>query len=70
MPATRQLSDNLDCSPSAKKRDFSIKFKLNCINEANLIFHRGVLIERAHYYAILAEEGRTIREDVLIEGTL
>ena len=31
------------------------------------IFHRGVLIERAHYYAILSEEGRTIREGILIE---
>ena len=60
-PATRKLSDNFDGSPSAKKRDFSIEFKLNCINMTNLIFHRGVLIERAHYYTILAEKGRTIR---------
>ena len=59
--ATRKLSDNFDGSPSAKKRDFSIEFKLNRINEGKIIFHRGVLIERAYYYAILAEEGRTIR---------
>ena len=31
------------------------------------MFHRGVLIKREHYYAILAEEVRTIREGVLIE---
>ena len=31
------------------------------LNEAKIIFHWGALIERAHYYAILAEEGRTIR---------
>ena len=36
-------------------------------NEAKNIFHKGVLIERVHYYAILAEEGRTIQEVVLIE---
>ena len=46
-----------DGSSSAKKRDFSIEFKLNCINKAKFIFHRGVLIEMAHYYAILAEKG-------------
>ena len=40
-----------------KKREF----KLKCINEAKIVFHSGVLIERAHYYAILAEEWRTIR---------
>ena len=32
------------------------------------IFHMSVLVERANYYTILAEEGRTIREVVLIEG--
>ena len=53
-------------SSFAKKHIFSIEFKLNCIRRQNLpenrvsrkcIFHRGVLIERAHYYAILAEGG-------------
>ena len=29
---------------------------------------RGVLIERAHYYTILVEGVRTIREGLLIEG--
>ena len=53
--------------PSAMKRDFSIEFKLNCIYEAKIIFHRGVLIKRAHYCAFLAEEGRTIRLGLLIE---
>ena len=67
MPATRKLSDNFDGSPSAKKRDFFIEFKLNCINKAKIIFHMGVLFEREHYYAILAEEGRTIRLGVVIE---
>ena len=65
--ATRKLSDNFDGSPSEKKRNFSIEFKLNCNNEAKINVHRGVLIERVHYYAILAEEGRTIQEVVLIE---
>ena len=45
-------------SPSAKKRDFSNEFKLKV---AKNIFHSVVLIERAYYYAILAEEVRTIR---------
>ena len=61
-------------SSFVKKRNFFIEFRLNCI--ANLsengvwrkcIFHRSVLIERAHYYTILREEARTIREGVLIE---
>ena len=56
-----------DGSPSAKKRDFSIEFKLNCIKKAKNIFRSGVLIKRAHYHAILAEEGRTIRLGVVIE---
>ena len=43
-----------------KKCDFSIEFKLNCINKAKKI-HRGVLIDRVYYYAILAEEWRTIQ---------
>ena len=47
--------------------DFSIEFKLNCINEAKKNFRWGVLIERAHYCAILAEEERTIGQGVLIE---
>ena len=29
--------------------------------------HRGVLIETAHYHALLADEVRPIREGVLIE---
>ena len=54
---------------SAKKSNFSIEFKLNCINEAkqssknevaNLFFMGGVLLERAHYSAILAERERTV----------
>ena len=31
------------------------------------IFSWGVLFERAHYDAILAEEGHTLLDDVLIE---
>ena len=50
---TRKLSDNFNGVPSAKKCDFFIEFKLN---DAKIIVHRSVLIERAHYYAIHAEE--------------
>ena len=37
-------------------------------NETKITLHSSVLIERAHYCAILTEKGRTIREGVLIEG--
>ena len=37
----------------------------NC--HKKVYFHRGVIIERVHYYVILAEGERTIREGVLIE---
>ena len=61
---------------SAKKRNSSIELKLNCIKKAKFVlkwsfkkvyFSKGVLIERAHYQAILAEGGRTNRWDVLTE---
>ena len=45
----KELSVKFDGPPSAKKRNFSIEFKPSCINEAQNIFHRDVLTERAHY---------------------
>ena len=39
--------------------------------ETNTFLIRGVLFERAHFYAIFAEKGLTIREGVLnVEGVL
>ena len=53
---------------SVQQRIYLIEFKLNCIQyEANSIFHRGVLIKRAHYYDILEKVARTIMEGVLIK---
>ena len=47
-----------------KKLSFK-KVSNNSINlkrlDANIFFHGGVLIERAHYHAILTEKGRTNR---------
>ena len=48
----------------------SIKLPLNLERlETNMFIIGGVLMERAHYYAILAERRRTIRLGVLIEGS-
>ena len=53
---------------SRKNRNVSIEFKLNCINEEKKL-HRGVLIYRAYYYAIMEEDGNTStnREGALTE---
>ena len=63
----KKNSENFDGSLSVQNRNFPVEFKLICINQAKNFIHWGVLIERAHYYAILAVEGRTFREGVLIE---
>ena len=43
-------------------------FPLNLTSIASMRQNRSVLIERAQYYAILAEREHTIRKGVLIEG--
>ena len=43
-----------------------VPLQRSAVFSLNLNF-RGALIERAHYYAILVEEGRTIREGLIIE---
>ena len=65
----------LNCINEAKQLTEKCSFKKVSNNPINLerlkkyIFHRGALIERAHYCAILVERGRTNRGGCFNRGS-
>ena len=59
----RRATFSLNLSSIALRRQNSSENEVS----KKCMFHRGVLIERAHYYAIFAEGGRTNRGGVLTE---